>query len=190
MSSKRKLVSNIVIILFSAWILGGTYLKPIPAMASSTKDIHGSREAEALAGETSIPLRGTKEHENPPPLNPPSYLPPQGGEKLGRGSIVTLPPGEGRERRIPNIPSSLMGEGQGGDDKEGFPDETHRKKESHESEEHGDEVAHGAGGHGEKSWWRFSGWKIVFAGIASFYFVLVLAWLPLLVAKKSKGGVH
>ena len=45
-------------------------------------------------------------------------------------------------------------------------------------------------GYGEESWWRFPGWQIVFAGIASFYFAMVLAWLPLLVAKKGKGEAH
>ena len=33
----------------------------------------------------------------PPPLKPPSYLPPHGGEKLGRELIVALPQREGEK---------------------------------------------------------------------------------------------
>lgn len=64
--------------------------------------------------------------------------------------------------------------------------EVHGVEEPHESAEGHQE----AEGHGEESWWRFPGWQIVFAGIASFYFAMVLAWLPLLVAKKGKGEAH
>lgn len=69
-------------------------------------------------------------------------------------------------------------------------DEAHGKKEGRGVEGHGEEAAHKAEAHGKESWWRFPGWQIVFAGIASFYFALVLAWLPLLVAKKDKGEAH
>ncbi len=91
--------------------------------------------------------------------------------------------------------------------------EIHGSKEpgSHEAEGHGEEAVHGPGAHGEEghveeaahspeaheaeahgeeSWWRFSGWQIVFAVIGCFYFMLVLAWLPLLVARGTKGEVH
>ncbi len=60
----------------------------------------------------------------------------------------------------------------------------HGEEAAHEAEAHGEEE------HGEESWWRFPGWQIVFAGIGCFYFMLVLAWLPLLVARKNKGVVH
>ena len=119
MSSKEKLVLNTVIIfLFSALILGGGYLRPIPAIASTAIETHVSGE--------------TKPHV----------------------------------------------------------DEPHRKKEGRGVEGHGEETAHKAEGYGEESWWRFPGWQILFAGIASFYFAMVLAWLPLLVAKKGKGEAH
>ena len=119
MSSKEKLVLNTVIIfLFFVLILGGRYLKPIPALAGSAIETHVSRETD------------------------------------------------------PHV------------------DEAHRGKEGRGIEGHGEEAAHEAEGHGEESWWRFPAWQIVFAGIASFYFILVLAWLPLLVAKKSKGEAH
>jgi hypothetical protein len=119
MALKRILILlSTLIILFSVWILGGEYLKPIPALAGSAKEIHGSRETEAHI------------------------------------------------------------------------DEAHREKEDHEVEGHAEEAAHGEEEHGEESWWRFPAWQIVFAGIGCFYFVLVLAWLPKLVAKKGTGGGH
>ncbi len=107
MSSKKKSILSVVIMLLSAWILVEGYLKPIPALsapsvpAGSTREIHGGKEPGA-----------------------------------------------------------------------------------HEAEARGKE------GHGEKSWWRFPGWQMVFAVIGCLYFALVLVWLPLLVARKSKGEVH
>lgn len=118
MSSKRKLLLSPLVILFSAWILGGGYLKPILALAGSAIETHVSRKTESHV------------------------------------------------------------------------DEAHREKDGHGAEGHGEEATHEAEGHGEESWWRFPGWQIVFAGIASFYFAMVLAWLPLLVAKKGKGEAH
>jgi hypothetical protein len=61
---------------------------------------------------------------------------------------------------------------------------------AHGEEVYGEEAAHGEEAHGEESWWRFPGWQIVFAVIGCFYFALVLAWLPLLVARGRKGEVH
>src|SRR3989304_780515 len=61
----------------------------------------------------------TKGDENPPPLMPPSYLPPHGGEKLGRELIVALPRGEGRRKGLLRIPPPLTGGGGGGGEKGG-----------------------------------------------------------------------
>jgi hypothetical protein len=74
-------------------------------------------------------------------------------------------------------------------------EEGHGEEAVHGAEAHGEEAAHGSGAHGEEahgeeSWWRFPGWQIVFAGIGCLYFALVLAWLPLLVARKTKGEAH
>jgi len=72
-----------------------------------------------------------------PPLNPPSYLPPHGGEKLGRELIVALPQGEGRLEGIPSIPPPppLTGGGEGeGEKGEGEKGEGEQKGFSFESE--------------------------------------------------------
>jgi hypothetical protein len=73
---------------------------------------------------------------------------------------------------------------------EGHGEEAVHEAEAHGEEGHGEEAAHGEEAHGEESWWRFPGWQIVFAVIGCFYFALVLAWLPLLVARGTKGEVH
>jgi hypothetical protein len=138
MSSKKKSVSSTIIALFFAWILVEGYLKPIPALASSAKETHSSRET---------------------------------------GAHVDEAHGEKEDHRV-----------------EGHGEEAAHEAEAHGEEEHGEEVheaeAHGEEEHGEESWWRFSGWQIVFAVIGCLYFVLVLAWLPKLVAKKGVGGGH
>ena len=59
-----------------------------------------------------------------PPLKPPSYLPPHGGEKLGRELIVALPQGEGRLEGILSIPPPLMGGGEGEGEQKGFSSES------------------------------------------------------------------
>lgn len=74
----------------------------------------------------------------------------------------------------------------------------HKEHDAHEDHKghnvhqgHGDSAGHGAhGGHGEESWWRFPGWQLIFAAIACLYFALVLAYLPMLVAKDGEGGHH
>ena|SRR3972149_4363430 len=48
--------------------------------------------------------------ETPPPLTPSSYLPPHGGEKLGRELIVALPQGEGRLEGIPMFNKNRIGD--------------------------------------------------------------------------------
>src|SRR3972149_8258997 len=65
---------------------------------------------------------GIKEHENPLPLNPPPYPPPQRGE--GQRMIVAeaLPQGEGKLRGIAVLPPPLTGGGKG-EGERGFSDE-------------------------------------------------------------------
>ncbi len=123
MSSKKKAILSTAIMLFSAWVLVGGYLKPVPVLsaphgsAASAREVHGSKEP--------------------------------GG----------------------HVDGAHGGEG-------------HVEEAAHEGEAHGEQA------HGEESWWRFPGWQIVFAVIGCVYFALALAWLPMLVARKTKGEVH
>ncbi len=61
-----------------------------------------------------------------------------------------------------------------------------------EAEEHGvvaeEHVAEGHGvGHGEP-WWRFTGWEVVFAVLATVFFLFLTRWLPLILEDKSGGS--
>lgn len=134
MSSKKKPILSTAIMLFSAWVLVGGYLKPVPVLsaphepAASAREIHGSKEPGGHAD----------------------------GAHWEEGHVEEAVHGE--EGRV-------------------------------EEAAHGGE-ANGEEGHGEESWWRFPGWQIVFAVIGCVYFALALAWLPMLVARKTKGEVH
>ncbi|MEE8403491.1 MAG: hypothetical protein V3R93_07030 [Candidatus Hydrothermarchaeaceae archaeon] len=93
---------------------------------------------------------------------------------------------EGYLKPIPvlSVPAGSTREIHGSKEPGPYVDGAHGEEAVREAEAHGEE------GNGEESWWRFSGWQIVFAVIGCFYFMLVLAWLPLLVARKTKGEVH
>lgn len=88
-------------------------------------------------------------------------------------------------------PSRLSGEHGSEHGKEGQKGhvEVHEKHGQTEGTAVHGEQGH-AGGHGNESWWRFPGWQMVFAAISCLYFGLVLAYLPLLVAKEGSGGHH
>ncbi len=98
---------------------------------------------------------------------------------------------EGYLKPIPalSVPAGSTMETHGSEEPGVHVDGAHGEEGHVEEAAHGAE-AHGEEGHGEESWWRFPGWQIVFAVIGCFYFMLVLAWLPLLVARKTKEEVY
>ncbi len=53
--------------------------------------------------------------------------------------------------------------------------------EGHEAEGHGV-------GHVEEPWWRFTGWEVVFAVLATVFFLFLTRWLPLILEDKSGGS--
>jgi len=69
------------------------------------------------ANETNILYRNALNPTITYPLMPPSYLPPHGGEKLGRELIVALPKEDERLVAVSSIPTPLMGGGKGEGDK-------------------------------------------------------------------------
>ena len=71
-----------------------------------------------------------------------------------------------------------------------------RASETGESAEHTEAVvAQGehvvAEGHvveAEEPWWRFIGWEVVFAVLATVFFLLLTRWLPVILEDKSGGS--
>ncbi len=57
--------------------------------------------------------------------------------------------------------------------------------------EHVVAVGHEAEGHGvehvEEPWWKFTGWEVVFAVLATVFFLLLIRWLPVILEDKSGG---
>jgi hypothetical protein len=205
MTSKEKLIINIAIIfLFAALIVGVMYLMPIHAFASAAKDTHhGSEETEAhvdeehgqkeghtvVQGHVEQPAHRTEAHEGKETHEKgPTHQTEGDGEVAAHGDEEH---GEGTAHE--------GGHTEGGDVEEAAHGGGDGEVTAHGDGGHGEEAAHGGGhgeegengeGHGAESWWRFTGWQVVFAGIGCLYFALVLAWLPLLVAKKGHGGGH
>ena len=46
---------------------------------------------------------------------------------------------------------------------------------------------HGVG-HVEEPWWKFTGWEVVFAVLATVFFLLLTRWLPVILEDKSGGS--
>ncbi len=40
----------------------------------------------------------------------------------------------------------------------------------------------------EEPWWRFTGWEVVFAVLATVFFLLLTRWLPVILEDKSGGS--
>ncbi len=53
----------------------------------------------------------------------------------------------------------------------------------------GEHVAEGHGvGHVEEPWWRFTGWEVVFAVLATVFFLFLTRWLPVILEDRSGGS--
>ncbi len=42
--------------------------------------------------------------------------------------------------------------------------------------------------HVEEPWWKFTGWEVVFAVLATVFFLLLTRWLPVILEDKSGGS--